>query len=249
MTKPYKILVSQPRPTNEHNPYAALTDEFGVEIDFHQFIRVEGLEAREFRKQRINPLNYTAVLFNSRMAADQFFRMCGELRVQVPDTMHYYCISESVANYLQKYIQFRKRKIFFAEHNKFEELLPTMSRRPQEKYLLVTSDTHSDDLINMFASHKIQLTPAVMYRTVAALWDETKPFDFQMVVLFTPTGATALHESFPQLKQGDVVLAAFGQNTINALQQYGLKPDITAPTEQFTSIPAAIRHYLDEHFS
>ncbi len=247
MARKYKILVSQPKPVNDHNPYSELMEDFDVQIDFHQFIRVEGLEAREFRKQRINPLDYTAVLFNSRQAADQYFRICNEMRIQVPDTMHYYCISEAIANYLQKYIQFRKRKVFFAEHNRFEELLPTMNRRPQEKYLMITSDTHTDDQINMFASHKIQVKPAVMYRTVAAPWDPAQPFDYHMVALFTPTGAAALHESFPDLKQGDIVLAAFGQNTVTALQQFGLTPDIVAPTPQCPGIPAAIRKYLEEH--
>ena len=218
MTKhPYKVLVSQPNPLNERNPYTDMAEDFGVEFVFHQLIRVEGLEVREFRKQHINPLDYTAVLLNSRMAADQYFRICSEMRIQVPETMHYYCSTEAIANYLQKYIEFRKRRVFYSEHNRFEDLLPTMNRRPNEKYLMVVSETHNDDVINMLAAHKVIVKPAVMYRTVPNEWDKSQPFDFRMVVLFTPMGVTALHNSFPDMKPDDVVLAAFGQNTLSAM--------------------------------
>ncbi len=249
MTKNYKILVSQPKPALEHNPYSDMEKAFGVHFDFRQFVRIEGLDVIEFRQQHIRPLEYTAVLLNSRLAVDHYFRICNDLRLQVPDSMHYYCSSEAIANYLQKYIQYRKRKVFYAEHNNFEELLPTMNRRPGEKFLMVVAETHTDDIINMLASHKIKVTPAVMYRTVPAPWNKEDKFDYQMVALFTPTGAVALHDSFPELKQDDIMLAAYGQSTIAALQQYGLTPQIQAPTPQFTSITAAIRNYLEEHLS
>ena len=240
------ILVSQPQPATGHNPYAELEKNFGVRFCFRQLIRIEGLTAKEFRQQHINPLDYTAVILNSRMAIDQYFRICAEMRIAIPESMHYYCISESVANYLQKYIQYRKRKVFFAEHNNFEELLGAMNRRPDEKYIMVMSDVHNDDVLNMFASHNIKVKPAVMYRTVPIEWPKEEPFDYDMVVLFTPSGVTSLRRNFPNLKPGDILIAAFGQTTIAALNENGFPPDIQAPAPVVPGIAMAIRHYLEQ---
>lgn len=240
-----KMLVSQASPTLAHNPYADMESKFGVKIDFRTLIHTEGLSGVEFRLQRINPLDYTAVIMTSRMAIDHYFRICEEMRIQVPESMHYYCASEAVANYLQKHIQYRKRKVFFAENNHFEDLLPAMNRRPNEKYLMVMSDIHNDHVLHMFAEKKIIITPAVMYRTVSSQWPENEPLDYDMIVLFTPAGVTSLMHNFPQLKQGDKVFACFGQNTITALQEAGIQPDIIAPTPECPSITAAINNYLE----
>ena len=141
-----------------HNPYTRLEEQYGVQCDFYQFIHIEGLNAKEFRQQRVNPADYTAVILNSKLGADHYFRLCEELRFNVPESMHYYCVSDQVGLYLQKYIQYRKRKVFFPEGtNKFEDLLPAMHRRPNEKYLMVLSDIHNDDQINMFAANNITL--------------------------------------------------------------------------------------------
>jgi uroporphyrinogen-III synthase len=244
-----KILFSQPRPATEHNPYTRLEDQFGVQCDFYQFIHIEGLEAREFRQQRINPLDYTAVILNSRLGIEHYFRLCEELRLNVPDTMHYYCNSEQVGLYLQKYIQYRKRKVFFPETgNKFEDLLPAMHRRPNEKYMMVVSDIHTQDQINMFAENGIEVTPAIMYRTVTTPWPAEKPFDYDMIALFTPAGAKALKENFPEWQQGDTLLAAFGEGTIRALQDEGFRVDIEAGQgKTFPSLPMAIADYLENH--
>lgn len=244
-----KILFSQPRPATEHNPYTRLEDQFGVQCDFYQFIHIEGLEAREFRQQRINPLDYTAVILNSRLGIEHYFRLCEELRLNVPDTMHYYCNSEQVGLYLQKYIQYRKRKVFFPETgNKFEDLLPAMHRRPNEKYMMVVSDIHTQDQINMFAENGIEVTPAIMYRTVTTPWPAEKPFDYDMIALFTPAGAKALKENFPEWQQGDTLLAAFGEGTIRALQDEGFRVDIEAGQgKTFPSLPMAIADFLENH--
>lgn len=244
-----KILFSQPRPATEHNPYTRLEDQFGVQCDFYQFIHIEGLEAREFRQQRINPLDYTAVILNSRLGIEHYFRLCEELRLNVPDTMHYYCNSEQVGLYLQKYIQYRKRKVFFPETgNKFEDLLPAMHRRPNEKYMMVVSDIHTQDQINMFAENGIEVTPAIMYRTVTTPWPAEKPFDYDLIALFTPAGAKALKENFPKWQQGDTLLAAFGEGTIRALQDEGFRVDIEAGQgKTFPSLPMAIADYLENH--
>jgi len=249
MKKITKILVSQPRPNVERNPYALMEQEYGVNFDFRQLIKVEGLSAKEFRQQRINPLDYTAVLLNSRLGADHYFRLCEEMRLQVPESMHFYCISESVANYLQKYIQYRKRKVFFSEHNNFMDLLPTMNRRPNERYIMVMSDVHHDDTIERFAECKKTIVPAVMYRTVSCEWPQDEPFDHDMVVLFTPTGVQALKQNFPDLKDGDKVIACFGQNTLTALEEIGLHAEIVAPTSECPSITGAIEKYLNAQVS
>lgn len=241
-----KILISQPRPATERNPYADLESRFGVSIDFRPLIHVEGLDAREFRQQRINPLDYTAVLFNSRLAIDEFFRLCTEMRITVPDTMHYYCVSEQVGNYLQKYINYRKRKVFFGEHNKFEEVIPAMNRRPTEKYMMVVSDQSNDDTIRMFAEHKITIQPAVMYRTVATEWPKEDAFDYDIVALFTPSAVASIQKNFPNYKQGETRFACFGANTIQAAEAAGLRVDIKAPAPGCPSILSAIAKYLEE---
>ncbi|MBR1426292.1 MAG: uroporphyrinogen-III synthase [Paludibacteraceae bacterium] len=240
-----KILVSQPQPATERNPYSELQKQ-GLELHFRQLIHVEGLTAKEFRQQRINPLDYTAVLFNSRLGIDHFFRLCEEMRLTVPDSMHYYCISETVANYLIKYIQYRKRKVFFG-NNRFEDLLPAMHRRPQEKYMMVMSDVHNDETIRMFASHNIAVQPAVMYRTVASEWPKEQPFDFDMIVLFTPAGVHSLRKNFPDFQQGDKILACFGANTVQAAEAEGWQVAIKAPQPGLPSITAAIQQYLKDN--
>ena len=245
----HKILFSQPQPGTAHNPYSRLEETYGVQCDFYQFIHIEGLSAKEFRQQHINPLDFSAVILNSRLGIEHYFRLCEEMRLTVPDTMHYYCNSEQVGLYLQKYIQYRKRKVFFPETgNNFEDLLPAMHRRPNERYLMVVSDIHSQDQINMFAQNDIEVTPAIMYRTVTTPWPADKPFDYDIVALFTPAGAKALKEDFPSWEQGETRIAAFGEGTIRALQELGYRVDIEAGQgKAFASLPMAIADYLDKN--
>ena len=249
MKKVKKILISQPRPLSERNPYADMESEFGVQCDFQQLIKVEGLSVRDFRDQHIYLEDYTAIIINSRLGIDHFFRIAEETRFSVPETMHYYCISEAVGNYLQKYIQYRKRKVFAAENNRFEDLLPAMFRRPQEKYLMVVSDVHNEDTLNMFAANNIVVKPAVMYRTVAREWPADKSFDYDMIVLFTPSGVAALRKNFPTWEQGDTVIACFGANTAAALEEAGFRVDIKAPSAKYPSITTALKDFLEEQNS
>lgn len=243
-----KILFSQPQPTIAHNPYARLEEQFGVQCDFYQFIHIEGLTAREFRQQHINPLDYSAVILNSKLGAEHYFRLCEEMRINVPESMHYYCVSEQVGLYLQKYIQYRKRKVFFPEGtNRFEDLLPAMHRRPNETYLMVLSDIHNQDQLNMFAENNIVVKPAIMYRTVSTAWPADKPFDYDMLALFTPAGVKSIHENFPEWQQGKTVIAAFGDSTVRALEEAGFRVDIQAgPGHEFASLPMAIADYLEK---
>lgn len=243
-----KILISQPRPATEHNPYTRMEDQYGVQCDFYQLIHIEGLNAHDFRQQRINPLDYSAVILTSKLGAEHYFRLCEEMRLNVPESMHYYCVSEQVGFYLQKYIQYRKRKVFFPETpNHFEELLPAMHRRPHETYLMVLSDIHNKDLINMFAENKVNVQPAIMYRTVTTPWPKDKTFDYDLIALFTPAGVKSIKDNFPDWEQGQTVIAVFGEGTMRAAEEAGLRVDIKAgPGQQFTSLPQAIADYLDK---
>lgn len=242
-----KILVSQPRPATEKSPYFDMERQYGVSVDFRQLIRVEGLNAKEFRQQHINPLDYTAILFSSRGGIDHFFRLAEEMRLTIPEEMHYYCISEQVGVYLQKYIQYRKRRVFFGEHNKFDDVVPAMLRRPQEKYLLICSDVHNDAVVRMFASHKIHIDTAVMYRTVPQEIPAEELKQYDLTVLFTPTGVQALHHNCPDYYSEGRALACFGVNTKKALEELGWTPAVAAPSPEFPSITSAVEHYLQEN--
>lgn len=248
MSKVRKILISQPNPpSGHHNPYADMSKQYGVETDFFQLIRLEGLDASTFRKQHINPLDYTAVLFGSTLAVDHYFHLCERLRIQVPESMHYYCISDAVGNYLQHYIQYRKRRVFPAADHDYMSLLPTMKRRPQEKYLMVVSDNYNEALIQQFKEHGITVQPAVMYHTLPVEWPKEKPFDYDMLVLFTPQAIMSIKHNFPDWEQGDTKIACLGAKTAEAVVEAGYHVDIQAPSPLFPSITAAIEDYLEKN--
>ena len=162
-----KVLVSQPKPASEKSPYYDIAEKYGVKIDFRPFIKVESLSAKEFRQQKVSILDHTAVIFTSRHAIDHFFNLCTELRVTIPETMKYFCVTEAVALYIQKYVQYRKRKIFFGATGKIEDLVPSIVKHKTEKYLVPMSDVHNDDVKNLLDKNNIQHTEAVMYRTVS----------------------------------------------------------------------------------
>lgn len=240
-----KILVSQPRPTSEKSPYFEIADKYGVEIDFRPFIKVEGLTAKEFRQSKINISDYTAVIFTARTAIDHFFRLCEEMRITIPDTMKYFCTTESIALYLQKYTVYRKRKIFHGTTGKLEELLPFLQKHNKEKVLYAVSDVHKDDT-NELDSHKIKYTKAVMYRTVSTQFDPNEPFDYDMLLFFSPSGIDSLLKNFPDFKQGDIKIGCFGSSTAQAVRDAGLRLDIEAPSPKTPSMTAALDNYLKE---
>lgn len=244
MTK--KILITQVRPAGEHNPYDLLEHHHDVRVDFQPMVQMVGLSGKEFRTQRINPLDYTAVILNSKISVDHYFRICQELHITVPETMHYYCISEAVGNYLQKYIEFRKRRIFFGEHNTFADVLPAMNRRPQEKYLMVVGENYTDETINMFAEHKVIVTPAVMFRQVPYSWPKEKPCDYDIMAFFTASGVRAFLQNFPNFEQGKTAFFCFGSIAEQALVEAGYQVTRTAPAPGCPSILSAIEQYLSE---
>lgn len=239
-----KILVSQPKPTSEKSPYFDIADKHGVEIVFRPFIKVEGLSSKEFRQQRVSIADHTAIVFTSRTAIDHFFRLAEETRVNIPDTMKYFCTSESIANYLQKYIVFRKRKIFAAQTGKLTDLLPYMLRHKTEKFLLAVSDVNNGSEEALMAENGLQFTRAEMYRTVSNDFTPDEPFDYDMLVFFSPQGIESLTKNFPEFDQGDIVIATFGANTAKAARDNGLRIDIEAPTVQAPSMTGAIDQYL-----
>lgn len=241
-----KILISQPKPLSEKSPYFQIAQKHKIKVDFHQFIRLEPLSTKEFRAQHIDILKYSAIIFNSKHGVDFFFALCSELKVNLPDSMHYYCVSEAVGLYLQKYVEFRRRKVFYPSSNKLHDLVPLMKKR-EEKFLMVLSDVNASKHINMFAEHGIEVQPAIVYRTVSNPIDKKSKFDYDMVVLFTPAGVHALLENFPDFKQGDMVLACLGNEAAEAIEKAGLRLDIHVPNKEFTTITAAIDAYITEN--
>lgn len=243
-----KILVSQPKPTSEKSPYFDIAERFGVELVFRPFIKVEGLTARDFRTQKINILDFTAIVFTSRHAIDHFFMLAKEMRVNIPEDMKYFCVTETIALYIQKYVQYRKRKVFFGETGRVDDLIPTMVKHKTEKYLVPMSDVHNDSLPKLLDSKKLQHKEVVMYKTVSNDFteEEVKNFDYDMLIFFSPSGIESLCKNFPNFKQGDIAIATFGPSTAKAAKEAGLRLDIEAPMEKYPSMTGALLHYLIE---
>lgn len=241
-----KILVSQPKPTSEKSPYYELAHKHDVEIVFRPFIKVEGLSPREFRAQKVSIPEHTAIIFTAKGAIDHFFRLCDEMRITMPDMQKYFCTSETIANYLQKYIIYRKRKIFFPKTGKFADLIPQMVKHKDEKYLLALSDVNTGTEAELLDKNKIKYDRGVIYRTVSNDFtsDEPQPADYGMLVFFSPQGIESLIKNFPGYEQGDQAIATFGTATANAAREAGLRVDIEAPAPDAPSMPAAIDKYL-----
>lgn len=241
-----KILVSQPKPTTEKSPYFDISDKYNLKIDFRPFIKVDPIYAKEFRTQKINILNYTAIIFNSRHGIDHFFRLAEELRVTIPETMKYFCISETVALYLQRYIQYRKRKVFFSATGKLPELITVLNKHADEKYLFVTSEVQNEETVKVLENSKIKFDKAMMYRTVSNDFGPDENFDYDMLIFFSPIGIESLLKNFPNFEQGDIQIATLGKTTAQAVRDAGLRLDLEAPTSEFPSMTMALDNFLKE---
>ncbi len=239
-----KVLVSQPKPTSEKSPYFEIAEKYGVEIEFRPFIKVEGLSAKEFRQSKISISDYTAVIFTARTAIDHFFRLCEEMRISIPDTMKYFCTTESIALYLQKYIIYRKRKIFHGKTGKLDELLPFLMKHNKEKFLYAISSVHKEEDLNILDKNNINYTKAVMYRTVSNDFGPDEKFDYDMLLFFSPSGIDSLLKNFPEFKQEDVKIGCFGATTAKAIRDAGFRLDIEAPSVKAPSMTAALDLYL-----
>ena len=244
--KTKKILVSQPKPTSDKSPYFDLSEKYGVEVVFRPFIKVEGLSAKDFRAQKINIADFSAIIFTAKTAVDNFFRLSEEMRITIPPTQKFFCTSESIANYLQKYIVYRKRKIFASKTGKIADLLPSMQKHKTDTYLLVASDVNNGSEVAFLAENKINVTQAAMYRTVSNDLTPDETFDYDMLVFFSPQGIESLLKNFPSFQQGDIAIAALGTATAHAVKEAGLRLDIEAPSPQAPSMPAAIDLFLSK---
>ena len=246
MAKPIKtILISQPEPTSEKSPYFNLGKKLKLKIDFRPFIHIEPIHAQEFRKARISILEHSAIIFTSRVAVDHFFRMCEEMRVNIPDSMKYFCISESTAYYLQKYVVYRKRKIFHGKV-RFTDLIDTIKKHRQEKFLLPCSDLLKPSIPELLDKEKISYNKAIMYRTVCSDLSDLSDVKYDILVFFSPSGIESLFKNFPDFVQGDTRIAVFGPTTVKKAEEHNLRLDIVAPTPKAPSMSMAIEQYVKE---
>ncbi|MFO7865130.1 MAG: uroporphyrinogen-III synthase [Salinivirgaceae bacterium] len=240
-----KILVSQPKPPNDKSPYFDLAETHKLTIDFRPFIEVKGIPAREFRQSKVNILDHSAVIFTSRTAIDHYFRIAEEMRITIPDDMKYFCISESTAFYLQKYIVYRKRKISYG-NGKFDNLLTLIEKNNKEKFLVPLSDIHKAEIPTKLKKSKIKFTKAILYRTVAADLSDLSDVNYDILVFFSPSGIASLFENFPDFKQNDTNIAAFGPSTSKAVIDAGLELNIKAPQPKAPSMTMALENFIKE---
>ena len=240
------ILVSQPQPADiEKSPYGELARKYNLTIDFEKFIKIEGVPAREFRQERVALADHSAIILTSRNSVDHFFRIAKEMRYEVPETLKYFCISESTAFYLQKYVQYRKRKIFHGKQS-FGDLMEIIKKHKEEKFLLPCSDIHKESMIEMLDEAKVNYNKAVLYRTVAANLSKVKVDEYDMLVFFSPAGIKSLTKNFPKFKQGTKIFGAFGPSTAQAVSEAGFKLQINAPTKSAPSMTMAIEEYIEK---
>jgi uroporphyrinogen-III synthase len=239
------ILISQPPPANG-SPYTDLISKYKLQIDFIPFFKVEPLVAREFRMQKVNILDHTAIVFTARGAIDSFFKLCEELRITVPETMKYFCVSEAIALYLQKYIVYRKRKIFFGNGTNASIVDIIGTKHKDEKFLLCVADTCKADLHKIFVKNKLKHSSAVIVKTVYSDLSSLNIGNYDMLVFYSPSDIKSLQENFPDFKQNGIQFATFGQTTLKALKSAKLISNVIAPTPEAPSIAKALSNYLEE---
>ena len=236
------ILVSQPKP--ERSPYYDLEKKWDLQIDWRKFIHVEGVTEKEFRKNRIRPDDFACIIFTSKQAIEHFFRLCEEMRVQMSQETKYFCLSEAIANYLQKFIVYRKRKVFVGKR-KIEDLHNYFNKhRAAGKFLLPCSNLGAKDVVQYLEENKIDFTDAMMYRTVASDLSDLSDVTYDILVFFSPLGITSLYENFPDFKQNDTRLAVFGKSTLKAVEDRGLHANIKVPSPEAPSMSMALENYL-----
>lgn len=241
------VLISQPKPADvEKSPYYLLAKKHKVKMDFTKFITIKGVSAVDFRKDKVNILEHTAVIFTSRNAIDHYFRMAKDMRLEIPDTMKYFCVSEAIAYYLQKYVTYRKRKIFYGRGN-MAGLLEIIQKQKSENYLLPCSDIYKQELPDLLEEAKIKYSKAVIYQTVASDLSDLDIYNYDMLVFFSPTGVDSLFKNFPDYQQGKRIIASFGPTTAQAVEEAGLRLDIKAPTKTSPSMTMAIEEFIQKN--
>ena len=244
-TKVSRLLISQPTPTNDNSPYFKLADRYDLKIDFRKFIQIEEVSYKEFRKEKIHPLDYTAVIFTSRNAVDNYYRICEEAKIEVPADMKYFCVSEQTANYLQKYIVIRKRKLFVGKKSAVD-LIEVLKKHNEEKFLYPCSDIRKDTITNYLSESGSDYKEAVLYKTVSSDLSDLSDVNYDVIAFFSPSGVTSLFSNFPDFKQNGTRIAAFGPTTSKAVRDAGLILDIEAPHPNAPSMTGAIELYMKE---
>ena len=240
------ILITQPRPDNDKSPYFELAKRYGIRLDFHPFIRVEGLTGKEFRKQRVDIGEYTAIIFTSRNAVDHFFRICEELKVKVSQDMKYFCITEAVALYLQKFILYRKRKVFYSADGTSDGLMEIIGKhKHNEKFILPSADNGKNDIALFLEGRSISFSEATLYRTISNDISPVMKDAYDMIVFFSPFSVQTLFQHDPAFAQNGTVIGAFGPTTSKAVEEAGLRLDVKAPAPNAPSMVSALEHYLD----
>ncbi|HXJ98973.1 MAG TPA: uroporphyrinogen-III synthase [Gelidibacter sp.] len=239
------ILVSQPEPKIENSPYFDLQEKLKVKIDFRPFIHVEGLPAKEIRQQKVDLANFSAIILTSRNSVDHFFRVADEMRYKVPDSLKYFCQSEAVAFYLQKYVVYRKRKIYVGKRN-FEDLSPLIKKYKDESFLLPTTDKLKDEVPQLLNNLNINWKEAVFYKTVISDLSDLADVFYDVLVFFSPSGIESLFHNFPDFKQNKTRIAVFGNTTAKAVEEHGLRVDIMAPTPETPSMTMALEKYIEK---
>lgn len=237
-----KILVSQPKPQTEKSPYFDVAEKYGVDLVFRPFIKLEPMTTKDFRQQKVSIPGHTAIIFTSRHAIDYFFTLCKDLRVEIPELMKYFCVSEQVSLYIQKYVQYRKRKNFFPETGVLQDLYPIIAKHDKERYFMPMSSAHTNDIIDKLDELGVDHDEAVMYYTLSNDFRPDEELDYDMLVFFSPEGIHSLTKNFPDFKQGDVAIACLGSKTVKAALDAGLRVDYQ-PSAEFRSVPAMIEAF------
>ena len=241
------ILITQPRPDTDKSPYFELARKYNIQLDFHPFIRVEGLSGKDFRKQKVDINEFTAIVFTSRNAVDHFFRICEELKVKVSQDMKYFCITEAVALYLQKFILYRKRKVFYAADGSADGLIEVINKhKGNEKFIVPTSDSGKNEVRDFLARHNASFTEATLFRTVSNDIGTVMETSYDMIVFFSPFSVQTLFEHNPQFSQNGTIIGAFGPTTSRAVEEAGLRLDVKAPAPNAPSMVSALEMYLQE---
>ncbi len=240
------ILISQ-QPPKANSPYSDITAKYGVKFDFVPFFSIEPLSSREFRTQRVNILDYTAIVFSARSTIDAFFHLCGDLRVKIPETMKYFCTTEAVAMYLQKHIVYRKRKIFFGDGTASSLLTLIGTKHKGEKFLIATSDSTGNDITRQFEESGLDFKSAIFVKSVSRDLKEISPASYDMIVLYNPSDVKSLYENFPEFNQGDIKFVSYGKSVVKAMADAGLQIEISAPTSTAPSVAKAIELYLEKN--
>lgn len=240
------IIISQPKPESEKSPYFDLAKKRSLKIDFRPFITVSPVTAKEFKSQKVNILDYTAIILNSRNSVDHFFRMCSELKIEMPPETKYFCVNESIANYLAKYIQVRKRKVFCGKATE-TELLNVIKNHPAEKYLFPCSDWRKPEIEKFMKKNKYQYKESFFYRIVSSDLSDLKDVNYDIIVFFSPADIRSLFENFPKFKQNQTLIASFGATTAKAIKEAGLTVNIAVPTPEYPSMVMALDKYIEAH--